>query len=24
VKRWQVYADWTEGIRTIAEDKAVG
>jgi ketosteroid isomerase-like protein len=24
VKRWQVYADWTEGIRTIAEDTAVG
>jgi ketosteroid isomerase-like protein len=24
VKRWQVYADWTEGIRTIAEDNAVG
>jgi ketosteroid isomerase-like protein len=24
VKRWQVYADWTEGMRTIAEDKAVG
>jgi ketosteroid isomerase-like protein len=23
VKRWQVYADWTEGIRTIAEDEAV-
>jgi len=24
VKRWQVYADWTEGVRTIAEDNAVG
>ena len=24
VKRWQVYADWTEGIRIIAEDKEVG
>jgi hypothetical protein len=24
VKRWQVYADWTEGTRTIAEDNAVG
>ena len=24
VKRWQVYADWTEGTRTIAEDEAVG
>jgi len=24
VKRWQVYADWTEGTRTIAEDSAVG
>jgi hypothetical protein len=24
VKRWQVYADWTEGFRTIAEDNAVG
>jgi len=24
VKRWQVYADWTEGTRIIAEDKAVG
>ncbi len=23
VKRWQVYADWTEGTRTIAEDNAV-
>ena len=20
VKRWQVYADWTEGVRIIAED----
>lgn len=24
VKRWQVYADWTEGIKIIAEDKEVG
>lgn len=24
VKRWQVYADWTEGTRIIAEDNAVG
>lgn len=24
VRRWQVYADWTEGTRTIAEDEAVG
>jgi ketosteroid isomerase-like protein len=24
VKRWQVYADWTEGTRTIAEDGAEG
>jgi ketosteroid isomerase-like protein len=24
VKRWQVYADWTEGMRTIAEDQAHG
>jgi uncharacterized protein (TIGR02246 family) len=24
VKRWQVYADWTEGTRTIAEDEAAG
>ena len=24
VKRWQVYADWTEGTRAIAEDNAVG
>jgi limonene-1,2-epoxide hydrolase len=24
VKRWQVYADWTEGTRTIAEDNSVG
>lgn len=24
VKRWQVYADWTEGTRTIAEDHAMG
>jgi len=24
VKCWQVYADWTEGTRTIAEDNAVG
>lgn len=24
VKRWQVYADWTEGIRIIGEDKEVG
>lgn len=24
VKRWQVYADWTKGPRTIAEDNAVG
>lgn len=24
VKRWQVYADWTEGLRIIAEDKDVG
>lgn len=24
VKCWQVYADWTEGTKTIAEDEAVG
>jgi ketosteroid isomerase-like protein len=24
VKRWQVYADWTEGSRIIGEDKQVG
>jgi ketosteroid isomerase-like protein len=24
VKRWQVYADWTDGTRTIADDNAVG
>lgn len=24
VKRWQVYADWTDGMRTIAEDQAHG
>lgn len=24
VKRWQVYADWTEGTRRIAEDNAAG
>ena len=24
VKRWQVYADWTEGTRTMAEDEAAG
>lgn len=24
VKRWQVYADWTEGTRIIAEDEAAG
>ena len=24
VKRWQVYADWTAGTRTIAEDEATG
>jgi ketosteroid isomerase-like protein len=24
VKHWQVYADWTEGAKTIAEDNAVG
>jgi ketosteroid isomerase-like protein len=24
VKQWQVYADWTEGTRTIAEDEAAG
>lgn len=24
VKRWQVYADWTAGMRTIAEDEATG
>ena len=23
IKLWQVYADWTEGIRTISEDKGV-
>jgi ketosteroid isomerase-like protein len=21
IKHWQVYADWTEGLKTIAEDK---
>ena len=24
VKRWQVYADWTEGVRIIAQDQAAG
>jgi ketosteroid isomerase-like protein len=24
VKQWQVYADWTAGMRTIAEDAAAG
>ena len=24
IKRWQVYADWTEGTRTMAEDEAMG
>jgi ketosteroid isomerase-like protein len=24
VKRWQVYADWTEGTKIIAEDEAAG
>jgi predicted ester cyclase len=24
VSRWQVYADWTDGHRRIAEDDAVG
>jgi ketosteroid isomerase-like protein len=24
VKRWQVYTDWTEGTRTMAEDEVVG
>jgi len=24
VKLWQVYADWTEGTRTISEDKETG
>jgi ketosteroid isomerase-like protein len=24
VKRWQVYADWTDGMRIIAEDQAHG
>lgn len=24
VKRWQVYADWTEGTRKMAQDNAVG
>jgi len=24
VKHWQVYADWTEGMRIINEDKDMG
>ena len=24
VKLWQVYCDWTEGLRTIEEDKNAG
>jgi limonene-1,2-epoxide hydrolase len=24
IKLWQVYADWTEGMRTIERDKGVG
>jgi ketosteroid isomerase-like protein len=24
VRRWQVYADWTEGVRVIAQDQGTG